>query len=30
MIGYIITTCIGFIGGVIFSCFFKVTIEDEE
>ena len=30
MIGYIITAFIGFIGGVVFSCFYDVTIEDEE
>lgn len=30
MIGYILTAFVGFIGGVVFSCFYDVTIEDEE
>lgn len=29
MIGYILTAFVGFIGGVVFSCFYDVTIEDE-
>ena len=30
MLGYFISAFVGFIGGVVFSCFYDVTIEDEE
>ena len=30
MIGYILAAFVGFIGGVVFCCFYDVTIEDEE
>ena len=30
MIGYIIAAFVGFIGGVVFCCFYDVTIEEED
>ena len=30
MIGYILAAFVGFIGGVVFGCFYDVTIEEEE
>ena len=30
MIGYIIVALVGFIGGIVFSCFFDVTLGEED